>query len=468
MAKQPSKKLVAYDNFQNELTKRADEIASQLPGNIRRDRFLNAAIAAVKQTPEILKATPRSIFTAITKAAQDGLMPDGREGVITVYRTQNKDGSWSDLAQWNPMIYGLRKRAREIDDVIVNAQVVHAGDEFVWEEGDEPRIVHKPAKLGTPRGEMVGAYAIIKKDDHILHREVMDAGQINSVREQSKAKNGMMWTKFADQAWRKTVARRAFKSVPCSERLSEVIQRDDDMFDFTPVAQGTTLQVEADQQPETQQRKSTTTVVENHQGDGRKPLPPVVGQQNKSDDENVIDEAEVIEDESSDSDDAVQEESEFRLPDDLNKWADDYEFQLRAAESLDQLNEVRQSTLHERLYNALPEEFFKRVESVYQELAADLANEGDSDDGAKNEDRSPATKDVEDKPDRDEKASIGIDSTLYEQVHQADAEMAKKKTVADIKKIADDLMGVKLSNAPAGLRKIAEGLIKAHYSRIGK
>ena len=467
MAKQPTKKLAAYENFQSELTKRADEIGSQLPGSIRRDRFLNAAIAAVKQTPEILTATPRSIFTAITKAAQDGLMPDGREGVITVYKVQNKDGSWNPVAQWNPMIYGLRKRAREIDDIIVNSQVVHEGDEFVWEEGDDPRIVHKPAKLGTPRGEMIGAYAIIKKDDVILHREVMDAGQINSVREQSKAKNGMMWTKFADQAWRKTVARRAFKSVPCSEKLSEVIQRDDDMFDFTPIAQGAATAGDQEQASEQQPRRSTTTVVENHQGEAKKPLPPIVGQQEQSE-TNDIEDADIVDEDSSDDDSSeskTEAEIEFRLPDDLPKWAEDYEFQLRSAKTLELLNEVRQSTMHEELYNALPDEIFKRVEKVYNDLSVKLHAQENRSAPKEDQEASSVNSDGTDKSESN--SNIGVDSTLYEKIHQADADMAKKKSKADIKKIASELMEVKLAGAPEGLRKIADGLIKSHLARVG-
>ncbi|KKK77778.1 hypothetical protein LCGC14_2850180, partial [marine sediment metagenome] len=157
-----SRSLVAWEDFQTELKHREREIASMLPGHISKDKFINSAIAAVKQTPGLLKATPRSLFAAVTKSAQDGLLPDGREGVITLYREKQPDDSWQDTAQWNPMVFGLRKRARELDDIIVHAQVVHENDEFSWDEGDEPHIGHRPASLGTPRGAMIGTYAIFK------------------------------------------------------------------------------------------------------------------------------------------------------------------------------------------------------------------------------------------------------------------------------------------------------------------
>lgn len=221
--KQPGKSLTVWESFEEELKSRELAICSMLPSHVNKERFKNSVIAAVKQTPGLLKATPKSLFSAVTKSAQDGLLPDGREGVITVYK---------DEAQWNPMAFGLRKRAREIDDIMVDAQVVYKNDAFVWDQGDHPRIEHTPTVLGTPRGEMIGAYAVFRDQDGILHREVMDVSQIKKVQSQSKQPNGLLWGKFTEEAWRKTVVRRGFKSVPCSEKLGNIVQRDDDGYEF--------------------------------------------------------------------------------------------------------------------------------------------------------------------------------------------------------------------------------------------
>ena len=222
--------LATWEAFETEITARQDSLATMLPSNVSKDRFVNAAIAAVKQTPDLLTASARSLFTAVTKAAQDGLLPDGREGVITAYKGE---------AKWNPMTYGLRKRARDLDGILIDSQVVYENDKFIWHQGDDPHIEHIPAQLGTPRGAMIGAYAIFKREDGtILHREVMDATQIETVHGQSFAKESLMWTKFKTEAWRKTVIRRGVKSVPCSDKLEQIVRRDDDMFDFdaTPAA----------------------------------------------------------------------------------------------------------------------------------------------------------------------------------------------------------------------------------------
>jgi recombination protein RecT len=238
-----------WDQFETELKARADEIGAMLPTHIPRDRFHAVAMAAIKQNPSLLRATARSLVSAITKAAQDGLMPDGREGFINVYNTKVKglDGrdTYQDVAQWLPMAHGIRKRAKELDGILIDAQVVYLNDAFLWAQGDTPRIEHTPAKLGQPRGDKIGAYAIYKREDGtILHREVMDYGQIEKARSKSKAPDSLMWKDFPEEGYRKTVVRRGMKSVPVSEKLLAVVTSDDDNFDLSddlaknPVVEG--------------------------------------------------------------------------------------------------------------------------------------------------------------------------------------------------------------------------------------
>ena len=229
----------SWQQFQVELETRATEIGSQLPSTISRDRFINASIAAVKQTPAILMATPRSLFAALTKAAQDGLLPDGREGVITVFNQKipnTNPAKHENVAQWNPMTYGLRKRARELDGIIIDAQVVMEGDEFEYEQGDTPRIYHRPAPRGedqTKAAAGVAVYAIFRHPtEGILHREVMWKHEVFAVMNQSRAKTSLMWTTFWTEGWRKTVIRRGNKSVPVSQKLEQIISRVDEDFAF--------------------------------------------------------------------------------------------------------------------------------------------------------------------------------------------------------------------------------------------
>lgn len=237
------KGLSTWEEFQTEMVERRDDLHNLLPSNVKVERFTSAAISAVKHKPELLKADPRSLFNALTKAAQDGLLPDGREAVINVYDTRvkrKKPGTHADewitvpMAQYNPMTHGIRKRALEIADLIIDAAVVYKGDEFRREQGDDPKIVHIPADLDTDPGPMIGCYAIFKeKNGTILHREVMRRAEVMAVKEQSKAKDSLMWTTFETEAWRKSVIRRGSKTVPVSEAFERIVRRDDEHFDFS-------------------------------------------------------------------------------------------------------------------------------------------------------------------------------------------------------------------------------------------
>lgn len=212
-------------DFRKVLDDRRRDLEPMLPEGVRFERLRATALEAVRQNPELLRCDARSLLGAISKAAYDGLLPDGREGVITHYKDRRTGRL---LAGWNPMAAGFRKRARELDSIIVDADVVRANDTFDHQGGDNPYIIHKRPPLGHKRGDMIGAYAIYRQGGGILHREVMDLDEINAARAQSRQPDGLMWTKFPWEAFKKTVVRRGFKSVPCSERLTELINRDDE------------------------------------------------------------------------------------------------------------------------------------------------------------------------------------------------------------------------------------------------
>ncbi|WP_296203198.1 recombinase RecT [uncultured Hyphomicrobium sp.] len=225
--------LSPYEAFSSQITTREEELATILPPHISPAKFKQTALIAVKNEPSLLEADRRSLHQAITEAAEDGLHPDGREGTITVFREKQRDGSHKSVAQWNPMIFGIRKRARELCDMVIDAQVVYANDKFIWHQGDDPRIEHTPASLGQDRGQPVGVYAIFRVGSTVYHREVMSDKEVNVIKGHARGSDrSLMWNKFWTEAWRKTVIRRGIKTVPSVPALEAVISRVDRDFDF--------------------------------------------------------------------------------------------------------------------------------------------------------------------------------------------------------------------------------------------
>ncbi len=216
----------------------ADDVQMALPANITLDRFKATFITAVNNNPEILDCDPTSIKTSLMKCATDNLVPDNREAALVPFNTRIKgpDGKdiWVKLCQYMPMVQGVRKRALELGGARISAEVVYKNDHFDAVLGDDPHIEHRAPALGTPRGEILGAYAIFKDDKgNIIHREIMDKTEIEASRSVSRAKDGPGWTKFYGEFARKTVVRRGSKSVPnIPDALRTIIERDDDYVDF--------------------------------------------------------------------------------------------------------------------------------------------------------------------------------------------------------------------------------------------
>lgn len=131
------------------------QFAAVLPKHIPADRFGRVVLTAVQTSPELLNVERRSLWNACMKAAQDGLLPDGRLAALVVF----KDKRRGPIAQYMPMIAGIRQKVRNSGEVATfDAHVVHEKDLFDYELGDDPHIVHRPVR--GERGKIIAAYSV--------------------------------------------------------------------------------------------------------------------------------------------------------------------------------------------------------------------------------------------------------------------------------------------------------------------
>ncbi len=218
--------VVTYNSAADAVQSWKGEITSVLSPDMDQDKFITAVITALNMNPDIgKKCTTDSIKNACIKAAYDGLRPDGKEGAIVAYGNQ---------AQWMPMIYGIRKKAREHDGILIKAEVIHENDRFHYSTGDEERLEHEPCPLTEEPGKVIGAYAIFRRENtgEVLHRELLRKSDLDQIRKSSKSPNSPAWTRFENQMHKKCAARRGVNSVPLSDRVMTIIRRDDDLYDF--------------------------------------------------------------------------------------------------------------------------------------------------------------------------------------------------------------------------------------------
>lgn len=211
------------------------EIAKALPKDIDPERFIRTVITVVQMNPDLLYADRRSLFAACMKAAQDGLMPDGREAVLNIYKTKVRD-EWVPMVQYLPMVRGILKTLRNTGGVAsVDAAAVYEKDHFAFKRGDDPRIEHEPYLGADDPGQIIAAYVIVRLANGEVQREVMPRRDIEKVRAASKSgdKENSPWTKWYDQMAIKGVIKRVAKLLPTSsERLDRIIQNDNEAMEF--------------------------------------------------------------------------------------------------------------------------------------------------------------------------------------------------------------------------------------------
>lgn len=206
------------------------------------DRFIRVVLNSVLATPDLLDADRRSLVSACMKAAQDGLMPDGREAVLNIYNTKVKGRNgmpdeWKKMAQYLPMVGGMVKKLYESGEIVyIDAACVFANDKFTYRRGDEPKLEHEPT-LADEAGQIVAAYVVIKLKNGEIKREVMPRRDIEAVRGASKSKDNGPWVTWYDQQAIKSVIKRAYKQLPKADAFEKIADYDNQALGFAATQQ---------------------------------------------------------------------------------------------------------------------------------------------------------------------------------------------------------------------------------------
>jgi len=225
-----STELTPMEAMRGTLVKMQPEFASALPPQIPVEKFIRTTLTAVQMNPELLSADRRSLLGACMKAAQDGLLLDGREAAPVIFNT--KDGK---KVQYMPMVGGILKKIRNSGELAsISANVVYDKDSFEYELGDDERIVHKPF-LGADRGQQIAVYAVAKTKDGAIYREVMSVADVEKVRAASRAGKFGPWADWWDEMAKKTVIRRMAKRLPSSADVDQVFESDNDASGFDQI-----------------------------------------------------------------------------------------------------------------------------------------------------------------------------------------------------------------------------------------
>lgn len=214
------------------------QIASSLPPSVSVDRFTATTITAINHNPDLLGADRQSLYNAVVKAAQDGLLPDGVDGVLNIYNTKVGE-NWVKKVQWQRMVGGIIKQFGKAG-INAYAVSVYANDKFeMWNDGDGQHVKHTPVVFGD-RGDRIGALAVAKLANGRTVVESMNMDDLSRAQAASKSKDKQgnatgPWRDWPERMEQKSVLHRLRKRVAVlDEAAAQELNKIDDEFEDEP------------------------------------------------------------------------------------------------------------------------------------------------------------------------------------------------------------------------------------------
>jgi recombination protein RecT len=215
-------------DLHSDLTRMEDEFAKVLPPQISSAKFVRCLMTAVQLAPALLQCNRQTLLGAAMQAAQDGLLPDGRYGVIVPYNVKKGPMQVEKRAQWMPMVLGIYQKLHNSGKLRdISANVVYEKDLFDIVMGDQEEICHRPIVF-SDRGKPIGVYAIANTKSGGTYRETMSVSDIEGVRSMSKSPNSPAWEKSWTEMAKVKVIKRLAKRLPLSTDDIEWLYREEE------------------------------------------------------------------------------------------------------------------------------------------------------------------------------------------------------------------------------------------------
>lgn len=198
------------------------EFAKALPSVLTPERFTRMALTALTKTPKLAECSPASFMAAMLEAAQLGLEPNtplGQAYLIPYGKSCQFQIGYKGLID-------LAHRSEELKSI--EAHAVYENDEFDFEFGLAPKLVHKPAM--KDRGEVIWYYAVYHLVNGGYGFEVMSREDVEAhARKYSKTFSNGPWQTEFDEMAKKTVLKKVLKYAPLKSDFIRGVAADETM-----------------------------------------------------------------------------------------------------------------------------------------------------------------------------------------------------------------------------------------------
>lgn len=197
------------------------EIKKVLPATVTPERFTRITLNALSNNPKLMETTPKSFLSAMMSAAQAGLEPNTPLGEAYLLPFRNHGQMECQYQIGYKGLLTLAHRA----GTNAEARVVYENDEFSYEYGLNPKLVHVPAL--KDRGEPIAYYAVWRNGE-TWGFEVWSVEDVQKhARRFSKSYNSGPWQSDFESMAKKTVLKAALKYAPLSVEVSKQISNDE-------------------------------------------------------------------------------------------------------------------------------------------------------------------------------------------------------------------------------------------------
>lgn len=189
------------------------EIKKALPSVVTPERFTRMALSALNTTPKLQECTQMSFLAALMNAAQLGLEPNTSLGQAYLIPYKNKGVLECQFQIGYKGLIDLVYRNEMVQTI--QAHCVYENDEFEYELGLNPRLVHKPAL--KDRGELILVYAMFRLQNGGCGFEVMSKDDIDrhaKTYSQGIETSYSPWKSNYEEMAKKTVIKRVLKYAP--------------------------------------------------------------------------------------------------------------------------------------------------------------------------------------------------------------------------------------------------------------
>jgi recombination protein RecT len=212
------------------LEKYLPQFQNSLPKHLNPERFIQIATDIISRQPEIKDCSFPSVIGSLMQASILGFKPTPALGECYFVPFWNKKTQSKEL-QFQIGYKGLIKLAMQSGQIqMIYAQVVVKDDEFEYQLGTDPKIIHKPnaeaVRFSAKPEEITHAYSVVKFKDGAVIFEVINFKDIESYRMRSPAQKGSAsgpWgTDYAAMA-KKTAIKRIAPYLPMSEDSAQML-----------------------------------------------------------------------------------------------------------------------------------------------------------------------------------------------------------------------------------------------------